>query len=277
MEDDKEYTFLLDKIMRNTNIDFSEYRPQLLKRRVRHRLHAAGCSNYWDYVALLNKDLREYDRLIETLTIKESYFFRDTKVFDILKNEITPQIVSQKQAEGAGMIRAWSCGTAHGQEAYSIAILLREALGSSIEDFDVRILATDIDKDALEKAPWGSYDRRALRKMAPHLRFKYFTRFQDGYVISDRVRVLVSFERHNIVSGIPKRGMDLVLCRNLLIYFERELQEKVLRNLHSALNPGGFLVLGMTETLPEQIREQFEMVSLTERIYRKQSALSVRA
>ena len=151
MENDRQYKFLLDKIMRNTNIDFSEYRPQLLKRRVRHRLHAAGCSNYWDYVALLNKDLREYDRLIETLTIKESCFFRNTKVFDILENEIIPEIVYQKQAEGARQIRAWSCGTAHGQEAYSMAILIREALGYRIEDFDIRILATDIDKDALEK------------------------------------------------------------------------------------------------------------------------------
>ncbi len=251
MENDREYKFLLDKIMRNTNIDFSEYRPQHLKRRLQHRLGSAGCNNYWEYISLLNKDPKEYDRLIEALTINESYFFRDTEVFGLLENGIIPEIVWQKQTEGVKKIRAWSCGTATGQEAYSMAILFREVLGNRTKDFDIKILATDIDKDALEKAPWGSYDKRALRKMAPHLLFKYFTRFQDRYVVSDRVRVLVSFERHDIISGIQKRGMDLVLCRNLLIYFERELQEKALCKLHNALNPGGFLILGKTETLTE--------------------------
>ena len=195
----------------------------------------------------------------------------------MLRNKIIHEIVSQKQAEGAKKIRAWSCGTASGQEAYSIAILFREALGNRTKDFDIKILGTDIDKDTLEKAPWGSYDKRTLRKMGPHILFKYFTRFQDRYVVSDRVRVLVSFKRHDIVSGIQKRGMDLVLCRNLLIYFEKELQEQVLNNLHTALNPGGFLILGKTETIPEQMRDYFEVVDLTERIYRKESALTVRA
>lgn len=194
-----------------------------------------------------------------------------------MENGIIPEIVSQKQTDGAKKIRAWSCGTATGQEAYSMAILLREVLGNRIKDFDIKVLGTDIDKDALEKAPWGSYDRRALHKMGPHLLFKYFTRFQDRYVVSDPVRLLVSFKHHDIVSGIQKRGMDLVLCRNLLIYFERELQEQVLLKLHTALNPGGFLILGKTETITEQMRDYFEVVDLKERIYRKESALSVRA
>ncbi len=277
MENDGQYKFLLDKIMRNTNIDFSEYRPQFFKRRLQHRLHFAECNNYWEYISLLNKDPQEYDRLIEALTIKESYFFRDTEVFKLLENGIIPELVSQKQAEGVKKIRAWSCGTAHGQEAYSMGILFCEVLGNRTKDFDVKILGTDIDKGALEKAPWGSYDKRALRKMAPHLLFKYFTRFQDRYVVSDRVRILVSFKHHDIVSGIQKRGMDLVLCRNLLIYFQKELQEKTLHNLYTALNPGGFLILGKTETIADQMRDYFEVVDLTERIYRKESALSVRA
>ncbi len=277
MEDDRQYKFLLDKIMRNTNIDFNGHRPQLLKRRVQHRLGPTGCNGYWEYISLLNKDPKEYDRLIEVLTIKESYFFRDTEVFKLLKNGIIPEIVSQKQTDGVKKIRAWSCGTATGQEAYSMAILLREVLGNRIKDFDIKVLGTDIDKDALEKAPWGSYDRRALRKMGPHLLFKYFTRFQDRYVVSDPVRVLVSFKHHDVISGIQKRSMDLVLCRNLLIYFEKELQEQVLLKLHTALNPGGFLILGKTETITEQMRDYFEVVDLKERIYRKESALSVRA
>jgi chemotaxis methyl-accepting protein methylase len=142
-------------------------------------------------------------------------------------------------------------------------------MGNRMKDFDIKILGTDIDKDALEKAPWCSYDKRALRKMAPHLLFKYFTRFQDRYVLSDRVRALVSFKYHDIVSGIQKHGMDLVLCRNLLIYFEKDLQGKVLANLYASLNPGGFLILGKTETLTEQMRGCFDVIDVRERVYRK--------
>jgi chemotaxis methyl-accepting protein methylase len=273
MENDREFTFLLDKIMRNRNIDFSQYRPQVLKRRIRHRLHLTGCATFWDYILKLNKDPQEYDRLIECLTIKESAFFRDSKVFDLLGGMIIPEVISQKQTRGARYIRAWSCGAAFGQEAYSIAILFCEALGSGLNDFDIKILATDIDKKALEKAPWGSFDSRAMRNMKAHLLFKYFSQFQNGnkvrYTVSDEARALVTFKRHDVLSGSLNPRMDLVLCRNLLIYFEKELQEKALRNLHASLNPGGFLILGKTETITPQMLDYFEVVDLRERIYRK--------
>jgi len=269
MEDDREFKFLLDKIKRNRGIDFSQYRPQVLKRRIHHRMDLSGCANYWGYILLLNRDPEEYDRLIESITIKVSKFFRDPVVFDLLGGIIIPEILSQKKTGGLKNIKAWSCGAAFGEEAHSVAILFCEALGSRLNDFDIQILATDIDKNALAEAPWGSYDRTALGNMGAHLLFKYFTRFQDRYVVSDGARSLVTFRRHDIVSGSPIWGMDLVLCRNLLIYFQKELQKKVLRNIHTALNPDGFLVLGKTETIIPQMLEYFDVVDLTERIYRK--------
>ncbi len=232
-------------------------------------MYSAGCSNYWDYIMILNRDPEEYDRLIECLTIKVSEFFRDPKVFDLLGDIVIPEIVSHKQTGGAKKIGAWSCGAAFGQEAYSMAMLFCEALGSKLDGFDIRILATDIDKSALEEAPWGSYDGSDLRKIGPHLLFKYFTRFQDRYVVSDRARVLVTFSYHDIVSGNTKSDMDLVLCRNLLIYFKRGLQEKALHNIHTALNSGGFLILGMTETITPQMLDYFEAVDSRVRIYQK--------
>jgi chemotaxis protein methyltransferase CheR len=274
MEDDREFKFLLNKIKMNRNIDFSQYRPQVLKRRIQHRLHLAGCATYWEYIILLNRDPQEYDRLIESLTIKVSEFFRDRHVFEILGDTVIPEIISQKKTHGDKRIRAWSCGAAFGQEAYSMAILFCEILGRGLNDFHIKILATDIDKDALEKAPWGSYDKGGLDKMAAHLKFKYFTRFQDGnvdrYTVSDRVRFLVTFNLHDVISDNVISGMDLVLCRNLLIYFQKELQEKALRNLYGSLNPGGFLILGKTETMPPQMTDYFEVIDLRERIYRKQ-------
>ena len=273
MEEDKELKFLLDKIMRNRNIDFLQYRPQVLRRRIQFRLHLTKCATIWHYIMLLNKDPQEYDRLIESLTIKVSEFFRDPKVFDLLGDTIIPEIISQKQTLGARNILAWSCGAAFGQEAYSIAILFCEALGGGLNDFDVKILATDIDKNALENAPWGSYDRKALRNMKAHLLFKYFSQFQDGnkvrYTVSDKAKNLVTFKRHDVVSDGLNPGMDLVLCRNLLIYFQKGLQEKALRNLHAAISPGGFLVLGKTESIPPHMLDYFEVRDLRERVYRK--------
>jgi chemotaxis methyl-accepting protein methylase len=272
-KDEREFQFVLEKIMRNKNIDFGRYKSQVLKRRVQHRLHLSGCSNYWDYVLLLNRDPLEYDRLIDCLTIKVSEFFRDLKVFDLLENAIIPEIISAKKSKQDKKIRAWSCGAAFGQEAYSLAVLFCEELGPWINDFDIKILATDIDRNALETAPWGSYDRNSLRNMKPHLLFKYFTRFQDKnvdrYMVSDRARVLVDFRFHDVASDTASPGMDLILCRNLLIYFEKELQEKALHNLKSALNRGGFLILGKTETLPPQMNDYFKTIDLRERVYRK--------
>ncbi len=269
MEHEREFKFLLGKIKRNRSIDFSQYRAQVLKRRILHRLHVTGCETYWDYILLLNRDPQEYDRLIESLTIKVSEFFRDPNTFDVAAEVVIPEIIDQKKARGSNKIRAWSCGAAFGQEAYSVAILLCEALGSKLNGYDARIVATDIDKSTLEAAPWGSFEKGALRKMSPHMLFKYFTLIEDRYVVSDRARALVSFEYHDIVSGRSKSGMDLVLCRNLLIYFEKELQQRALSSLYSSLNLGGFLILGKTESIAPQMSDCFEVVDLRERVYRK--------
>ena len=250
-------------------MDFSRYRHTALKRRINYRLRLTGCRDYWDYQMLLNRDVTEYDRLMEFLTVKVSEFFRDTDVFDLLRETVVPEIVNRKMSDGVNRIRAWSCGTAHGQEAYSLAILFCEVLGRRIADFDMEILATDIDKKALEEAPWGSYDGSALRRISPHLVCKYFTRVGERYMVNDKPRSLVEFKYHDIVSGRSMSGMDLVLCRNLLIYFEKDLQERVLRRLLDALDPGGFLVLGKIETIPPRKPEDLEVVNLRERVYRK--------
>ena len=273
---DREFKFLLDKIKRSRNIDFSGYRPQVLQRRIAQRLDLVGCATYWDYIMLLNKDPKEYDRLIESLTVKVSEFFRDAKVFHLLGEAIIPEIISLKRSQGNKKICAWSCGTAFGQEAYSIAMLFLETTGVNLDNFDLKIVATDVDKSVLKEAPWGSYDRRSLGNMKPHLLFKYFTQSQDRYVVSDRAREVVTFEAHDLISGRSKGDMDLILCRNLLIYFQEELQEKALANLYSALNPGGFLVLGAVEAIKPPMSDYFEAVDLKAKIYRKKQAVGLK-
>jgi chemotaxis methyl-accepting protein methylase len=166
-------------------------------------------------------------------------------------------------------MRAWSCGAAFGQEAYSLAMLLCEFLGGNMPDFDVRILATDIDRVAIEKARWASYDKDAMSGVGMSLLFKYFTRLGDSYVVSDRARALVTFRCHDVVSDKPGRGMDLVLCRNLLIYLERDLQATALENVYTSMRPGGYLVLGATENIGPNMSQRFEVIDRKARIYRK--------
>ena len=185
MDGEKELKFLLEKVRRNRNIDFSQYRRAVLERRLQHRLFETRCAGYLEYVMLLNQDPTEYDRLIQTLTIKVSEFFRDPKVFDYLRGRVIPEIVSRKKDRSSKRIRVWSCGAAYGEEAYSTAILFCEVLGRGLSEFDIEIVATDIDKSALARAPWGSYDKKALRRVSPHLLFKYFTRSGDRYVVNE--------------------------------------------------------------------------------------------
>ena len=269
MHEDNEFEFLLGKIRRNKHIDFSGYRRENLMRRIVYRMGLAGCGTYWEYILLLNRDPEEYDRLIQSLTIKVSHFFRDGDVFRFLHSSVIPGIAEQKKKENDTRIRAWSCGAAFGQEAYSMAILFCEALGPRIRNVDIRITATDIDRKALEQAQWASYPRESMKKMEPYLLFKYFTRLNDRYVVSDPARDLVCFVYHDILADRPLIGMDLVMCRNLLIYFEKGVQERVLHCLCSSLRRGGFLVLGMTETMGPGVAGHFDTVDGTRRVYRK--------
>jgi len=274
MVNEKEFQFLLDKISRNKNIDFGHYRGTVLKRRVMHRMHLTDCKNYWEYLMLLNTTPREYDRLIEAMTIKVSNFFRNPEVFVLLSEIIVPEIIARKRYSGNKNIRAWSCGAAWGQEAYSMAILFCEAQGKRLKAINLRITATDIDPEVVETAPWCAYEKDSLNRVPSHLVYKYFIRIKNRYVLKDRVRNLVNFKYHDVLSGYLNsnhlnQGMDLVLCRNLLIYFRKAHQVKALCNIYNSMNPGGFLLLGKTETLPAQILERFETIDLRDRIYRK--------
>ncbi|MCK5099966.1 MAG: protein-glutamate O-methyltransferase CheR [Desulfobacteraceae bacterium] len=279
MVNDKEFQFLLEKISRNRDIDFSHYRDTVLKRKIQSRMHATDCKDYWEYLMLLNTNPLEYDSLIQAMTIKVSEFFRNPDVFVLMREIIVPEIIAQKQQSEDKNIRAWSCGAAWGQEAYSMAILFCETLGKRLRNVDLQITATDIDPEVVETAPWGAYEKLSLNRVPPHLLYKYFIRLKDRYVLKDRIRNLVSFKYHDVLSGRLNynhlnpnhlnQGMDLVLCRNLLIYFRKAHQVKALSNIYNSMNPGGFLLLGKTETLPAQIMERFEAIDLRDRIYRK--------
>lgn len=252
-----------------TGLDFSLYRRGTLKRRIESRLRATGCSDYLSYIAVLNRQPQEYDRLVDAVAINVTEFFRDPETFEALKGFVIPEIVRLKAAQGRRIIRAWSAGAAQGEEAYSLAILFLEVLGEEFERFQVKVYGTDIDPTSLTQAKAGLYPPSALRRVEARILKRYFHPVGDRVAVAEEVKALTRFHPHNLVSDAYLQHVDLILCRNVVIYFTRPLQEFVYSNFALALNGGGFLVLGRVESLWGNTAGTFEPANLRERIYRK--------
>lgn len=253
---------LLEKIVRESGWDLRNYKKASLKRRIAVRLNTHNISSYRDYHSVLESDPAEYNNLISTITIKVSEFFRDPEVFDFLKELIG------RDAPSWHLYRAWSCGCAHGEEAYSLAILLADSFGTGNMD-KISVFATDADEKALDKARKGIYAEESIRNISHNLKNRYFEKSDKGYKLNHEIRHLVRFGALDIIRGNPISKVDLLLCRNLLIYFEKGLQGLVLKKLDFALKPGGILVLGTAETLPPSFSSRYTEIRQRSRVYRK--------
>lgn len=259
---DEGFHELLEKIVRESGWDLRNYKKSSLKRRIAVRLNTHNISSYKDYHSVLESNPAEYNRLISTITIKVSEFFRDPEVFDLLKELIGIDVPPGR------LYKAWSCGCAHGEEAYSMGILLAEAAGfGNLGDF--RIFATDIDLEALDTARKGTYREDSMKNLCDTLRNAYFHKSVKGYDVRDEIRHLVRFGALDIVKDTPISKVDVLLCRNMLIYFEKELQRRVLEKLDFALKLGGILVLGAAEVLPLPFSSRYTEVKKGSRVYRK--------
>ncbi len=292
-EQDGCYHSIIERLRDRYGADFSLYRESTVKRRMGRRLSATGMGCYCDYLSALDKDPDECERLLQDLTIKVSRFFRNGDVFDALRDVVFPKITREKKLDGDNTIRVWSAGCSHGEEAYSVAITLMESLrlnGESIEDYHVSIFGTDIDDAVLAKASMGEYFSWAFKETDEQILSGYFTgmeapkmgrhglssRTLTAYRVNEGVRGLVHFCRHDIASSdqkSPSAGIftnyDVILCRNLLIYFSRPLQDRAFSNLVGSLNPGGYLVLGKAEVCSEEARKWLVPFDAHKRIYRK--------
>jgi chemotaxis protein methyltransferase CheR len=269
MNPDSELRYLLDKVRRNKGIDFSLYRMATISRRAASRLRKTGCSGYMEYIAYLNRHPEEYDRFVEEVTINVTEFFRDRGTFAAIEGTVLREIMRKRQEGRPGPVRVWCAGSSGGQEAYSLAILFLEAKGEKAGGLNVRIWGTDIDPDCVEKAKRGFYEPSHLKEVDSRLVDKYFLKEGENYRVKDGVRRLTEFRAHNLVSDPPLTNMDLILCRNVMIYFTRPLQEAAYSALAKGLDKGGFLVLGKSETLWGRAQDCFETIENRERIYRK--------
>ncbi len=270
-DQEAEFKFLLSKIHRNKGIDFNLYRPGTLKRRISSRLTASRCAGYGDYVLYLNSHPSEYDHLINVLTVNLTEFFRDPETFEAVRKTVVPEIIKKKEQKGQRIIRVWSAGTSAGEEAYSLTMMFKEALEDKKGRFNLHVYGTDIDSECLVKSKASIYELSRMSKIPENLAAKYFDLNNKLFQVKPELRQMTRFKRHNLISDAPLLHMDLILCRNVLIYFSRPLQEIVYQNLTNALNDGGFLVLGKAESLWGPVAKKYETVNAAERIYKKVS------
>ncbi|MCD6301340.1 MAG: protein-glutamate O-methyltransferase CheR [Staphylothermus sp.] len=251
-------------IKRFGSMDISGYKNDFLMRRVRARMLALGITDYKEYLQRLKHDPQEVDKLLNELSINVSEFFRDPWVWEKISS-ILKDLINRKT-----IVRIWSAGCSRGEEPYTIAILAKEVI-SGISGFKkVTIYATDIDADAIRRAQEGIYGESSLKNVPKYLLYKYFDKINIGkYRIKDSVKELVKFRRHDLIKDPPLMLMDMVFCRNVLIYFNKELQKNVVMNLYKSLNTNGFLVLGISEYLPENVRSMFRVYDQHARIFQK--------
>ena len=259
---------LTAKIAAERGFGCAGYKEKCLRRRIAVRMRARGVHTFDDYARSLDGDAVEYDKLLDALTINVTKLFRNWEVYDAVSRVVVPPL----WALGAPALRVWSAGCSSGEEPYSLACLFHRhatSLGESARLDTLRVLGTDIDRGSLVQAERGTFDDRAFADTPPDLRERYFAR-TPPYAVVPEVKRLVTFERRDLLNEPPPVGPHhLIVCRNVVIYFDRETQEALFERFHAALAPNGFLLLGKVETLLGRARTMFAPVDARERIFRR--------
>ena len=267
--DDDGFVRLSEKITRERGFGCASYKEKCLRRRIAVRMRARGVHTYADYSRILDDDAAEYERLLDALTINVTKLFRNWAVYEAVAERVVPALWS----ESTHPIHVWSAGCSSGEEPYSLAILFHRyaALQRQLADIErVHVLGTDIDRASLAAAERGQFNESAFDETPADLRSHYFSA-KAPFTVAPAVRSTVHFQRLDLLDQWPSQpgGYQLLACRNVLIYFDRDTQERLLARFHGALAPGGFLVLGKVETLLGPVRSQFAAVDARERIFRR--------
>jgi two-component system CheB/CheR fusion protein len=272
-DDIAELRQMLALIRSVVGVDLGAYKLASVRRRLSRRMALKRATDLAEYLRLLRDDRAEVQSLFEDILVHVTSFFRDGDAFELLKKRAFPAIVDQKR--GGGTIRIWSVGCSTGEEAYSIAIALLEFLATQDEPSPpIQIYGTDVSEKAIEHARAGFYPDGAIRDVSPERLQRYFTKVEaGGYRISRSVRELCAFVRHDLASDPPFSKLDLVCCRNVLIYLGPDLQKRVLATFHFALNEPGYLLLGRAESLAEGT-DLFQLLDKEHKIYVRSSIKS---
>jgi two-component system CheB/CheR fusion protein len=246
-QEDKQFENLLSYLQQNRGFDFTGYKRPSLMRRVKRRMQIVNVDGFVDYLDYLEVHPEEFSHLFNTILINVTSFFRDSAAWEYLGKEIVPRILGEKKPDET--IRVWSAGCASGEEAYTAAMVLAEAMG--VEEFQrrVKVYATDVDEEALSTARQASYAAKDLQEIDGNLRAKYFEPLNGRYIFRADLRRSVIFGRHDLVQDAPISKLDLLICRNTIMYFNSETQARILARFNFALNENGYLFLGRAELL----------------------------
>ncbi|MER6968812.1 protein-glutamate O-methyltransferase CheR, partial [Streptomyces halstedii] len=266
VETDDELEELLGFLRDARGFDFTGYKRSTLGRRIRKRMADAQVTSYADYRDRLETDADEFGALFNTILINVTSVFRDPDAWAFLQNEVVPEVLAQLGDDEE--IRVWSAGCSSGEEAYSLAIMFAETLGLDEALHRVKIYGTDVDEEALREARAGLYPAKVLEPLAPELRDKYFEANGARFSFRSDLRRRVIFGRHDITRDAPISRLDLLVCRNTLMYFNVEAQTQIVDRFHFALRESGFLFLGKAELLLNDA-DRFDVVSMRQRIFRR--------
>jgi len=269
LPEDVGFAMLTEKITRDTTFRCASYKDKCLRRRIAVRMRATGVTSYDAYARVLDSDASEYPRLLDALTINVTKFFRNWTTFEAIARDVVPALWAKP-----GPIRIWSAGSSSGEEVYSLAALMHahaESLGESAWLADrVEILGTDIDRGCLAAAERAMYAAPAFADTPEEWANTYFPRVGEWRTVRRELRDLVTFERRDLLNEpAPAGQFDLVVCRNVIIYFGRDAQDELLAKFHGAMVSRGFLVLGRVETLLGTPRMLFTPIDLRERVFRR--------
>jgi two-component system CheB/CheR fusion protein len=271
---DPKFEALLDYLKRSRGFDFIGYKRSTLIRRVEKRMQAVNVRDFGDYEDFLEVHPEEFGQLFNTILINVTGFFRDREAWDLLAREIVPKIITSKPPQGP--VRVWVAGCASGEEAYTLAIVLCEALGHDVFRDRVKIYATDVDEEALAQARQASYYAKQMEDVPPPLREKYFEAATGQFIFNADLRRSIIFGRHDLIQDAPISRLDLLVCRNTLMYLNAETQGRILARFNFAVNDSGFLFLGRAEMLLTH-SNLFQPVDLKHRIFAKTANGDARA
>ncbi len=259
---------IADAVEQHTSHNFRHYKVTTLARRIKRRMQVLKQSSVASYVDVVTSSRDEAGKLFRDLLISVTCFFRDPEAFHALETQVVPKLLAGRNDED--VLRVWVAGCATGEEAYTLAMVLHEAIAKSSTSLNLQIFATDLDERALQTARSGSYPISIAEDVPPDRLKKYFIKRGMRYVISKTIRDCVIFSSHNLISDPPFTKLDMISCRNLLIYLGAHLQKKLIPLFHYALRPGGYLFLGPSESMSNH-KELFRMVSAKHRITQRKS------
>lgn len=256
---------ILEQVSHQASIDFRSYKTSTILRRIGRRMAVTHMRTISDYAEYVKQSPTEVGELVKAFLINVTQFFRDPDAFAYLKSDILPRLIEQARVRDK-VLRLWTAGCATGEESYSLAMLLTDLLGAELSAWSIKIFATDLDEPAINFARRGLYSENLLKGMPPDYRERFFERTDQGYRISKTLRQMIIFGQQDLGKSAPFPRINLVLCRNVLIYFTPELQDYVLNQFAFSLYPGGYLFLGKAETV-RPTQSYYELVNKHWKIY----------